>query len=103
MKIQNVFRTALIATLAVGVGILIWNAAATLAGILTYIGAALFIAMGLDPLVRWITSKGLPRWAALVITFIGVIGIVTALIFMVVPSIVQQSSGFFNDMVDYIK
>ncbi|MGB3413583.1 MAG: AI-2E family transporter [Microbacteriaceae bacterium] len=101
MKIQNVFRTALIATLAVGVGLIIWNAAATLAAIITYIGAALFIAMGLEPAVRWVTTKGLPRWSALIIVLLGLIAVITGLIWIIMPVVVGQIAGLFESISKY--
>lgn len=103
MRIQNVFRTALIATLAVGVGIILWNAAATLATILTYIGAALFLAMGIDPVVKWLTGKGIPRWASLLIVLVGLMAGITGLVLIIVPVIVAQIAGLFDSMVSYFQ
>lgn len=96
MKIQNVFRTALIGTLGVGVGILIWNITGSLAEILTYIGAALFIAMGLDPVVKWLTNKGLPRWLAVVLVLIALILLITGLVLIIAPVIVEQLAGLIS-------
>lgn len=103
MKIQNVFRTALLGTLGVGVGILIWNIAGSLAAVFTYIGAALFIAMGLDPLVRWIVSRGLPRWLALIIVLITLIGVITGLILVVVPVFAEQLGGLVTRATQYVQ
>jgi predicted PurR-regulated permease PerM len=51
-------------------GVLVMYVLARLAfaarGVLTLIGLALFLAVGLDPLVRWLQRRGLPRWAPLV-------------------------------------
>src|SRR5690554_2961070 len=101
MKIHSIFRTALIATLAVGVGIILWDAAATLATILTYIGAALFLAMGIDPVVRWLTEKGIPRWASLLIVLLGLLGSITGLVLIIVPVIVEQIVGLGNSIREY--
>ena len=90
MKIQHPFRTALIATLGVGVGILILTGVQTLSTVLLYIGTALFLALGLDPVVSFFERRGLPRWGALLATFAGLLAIATALVLIVVPVLVDQ-------------
>ncbi|MCT9820293.1 AI-2E family transporter [Microbacterium sp. W1N] len=90
MKLQHPFRTALVATLGVGVGVLLINSVNSLSTILLYVGTALFLSLGLDPLVTWLTRRGLPRWAALLVTFVFVLGVFAAIILIVVPVIVQQ-------------
>lgn len=92
MKLQNPFRTALIATLGVGVGILLISSVQSLSTILLYVGTALFLALGLDPLVSWLERRGLPRWAALVITFIAVLAVFAGIILIVIPVLVGQIS-----------
>ena len=71
MKIQNAFRIGLLGTLGVGVGLLILTSIANLSTIITYIGAALFLALGLDPAISWLERRGLPRWAAILIVMTG--------------------------------
>ena len=90
MKIQHPFRTALIATLGVGVGILILTGVQTLSTVFLYIGTALFLALGLDPVVSFFERRGLPRWGSLVVTFAGLVAVGTALVLMVVPILVDQ-------------
>jgi len=90
VKIQHPFRTALIATLGVGVGIMLITSITTLQTVLLYVGTALFLSLGLDPLVSWLERRGLPRWAALLVTFVGVLAVFAGLILMVVPIIVGQ-------------
>ncbi len=90
VKIQHAFRTALVATLGVGVGILILTGVQTLSTVLLYIGTALFLALGLDPIVSFFERRGLPRWGALLATFAGLVAIATALVLIVVPVLVDQ-------------
>lgn len=92
VKLQHPFRTALVATLGVGVGILLINGVNAISTILLYVGTALFLSLGLDPLVTWLTRRGLKRWAALLITFAAVLGAFAAIILIVVPVIVGQIS-----------
>lgn len=92
MKIHNPFRTALVATLGVGLGILLINSVQTLSTILLYVGTALFLSLGLDPMVSWLTRRKLPRWAAVLITIVGVLGAFAGIVLMIVPILVDQIS-----------
>ncbi len=98
MKLQHPFRTALIATLGVGVGIMLIQSVSSLSTILLYVGTALFLSLGLDPLVTWLERRGLPRWAALLITFVAVLAAFVGIILMVVPIIVGQISQLINEV-----
>ena len=90
MKIHNPFRVALLATLGVGVGLLVIGSVQNLSTILLYVGTALFLSLGLDPVVSFLERRGLPRWAAVLLTILGVLGIFAGIILMVVPIIVSQ-------------
>jgi len=90
MKIQNAFRFGLIGTLGVGLGLLIISSIISLQTIITYVGAALFLALGLDPAVTWLEKRNFPRSAAIVTVLIGVLGVLTGVIFAIVPIIVSQ-------------
>ncbi|WP_298741391.1 AI-2E family transporter [uncultured Microbacterium sp.] len=92
MKLQHPFRTALIATLGVGVGIVLIQSVSSLSTVLLYVGTALFLSLGLDPLVSWLERRGLPRWAALLVTFFAVLAVFAGIILMIVPIIVTQVS-----------
>lgn len=92
MKINNAFRLGLIGTLGVGVGLLIISSVVTLQTIITYIGAALFLSLGLDPAVSWLEKKKFPRWAAILTVLFGVVGVLTGVIFAIVPIVVDQVS-----------
>ncbi|MBT2499750.1 AI-2E family transporter [Agromyces sp. ISL-38] len=98
MKIQNAFRIGLVGTLGVGLGLLILTSLATLSTIITYIGAALFLALGLDPAMSWLERRGLPRWAAIIIVMSGVGLLVAALVLAVVPIIVDQVSQLVDEL-----
>jgi predicted PurR-regulated permease PerM len=98
MKIQNAFRIGLIGTLGVGVGLLILTSIATLSTIIAYIGAALFLALGLDPAISWLERRGLARWASILIVMTGVGIIVAALVLAVVPIVVDQISQLVEDI-----
>lgn len=103
MKIQNAFRFGLFGGLGVLVAIAIGAAVGNLATILTYIGAALFLALGLDPLVTWLESKSFPRWLAILTVLVGVIGVFTGLVFALIPVIVEQVERLVVQVQEIIK
>jgi predicted PurR-regulated permease PerM len=90
MKIQNAFRLGFFGGIGVLVAVALGGTVVSLATILTYIGAALFLALGLDPLVTWLESKKFPRWLAIVTVLVGVLAVFTGLIFAIIPVIVDQ-------------
>lgn len=94
MKIHNAFTSGFVATLGVGLGILILSAITGLATILTYIGVALFLALGLDPLVSWLQKKKFPRPLAIITVLAGVVAIFAGLMITVVPIIIDQLTQF---------
>ncbi|TQL47633.1 putative PurR-regulated permease PerM [Homoserinimonas aerilata] len=90
MKIQNAFRLGLFGGLGVILAIAIGAAVGNLAAILTYIGAALFIALGLDPLISFLEKHHFPRWLATLTVLIGVLAAFTGLVFALIPVITEQ-------------
>ncbi len=102
MKIQNPFRVGLIGTLGVGVGILVLTSIVNLATILTYIGAALFIALGIEPLISFLERRHFPRWAALVLALVVILGAFAGLIWAIVPVAVDQLSQLIQGIVTWV-
>jgi len=102
VKIQNAFRFGLVGTLGVGLGLLIITSVITLQTIITYIGAALFLALGLDPAVSWLEKKRFPRWAAILTVLGAVVGVITGVIFAIVPIIVDQVAKLSKIIPDLI-
>ena len=102
MKIQNAFRLGIFGGLGVLIALIIGGAFASLATILTYIGAAIFIALGLDPLISWLESRKWPRWAAILTVLIGVLGLFAGLVFAIIPVVVEQSSKLIAQITEYV-
>ncbi|MGP3536485.1 AI-2E family transporter [Microbacterium sp. RD1] len=103
MKIHNPFRVALVATLGVGVGLLLINSVQTLSTILLYVGTALFLSLGLDPVISWLERRKLPRWAAVLVTIVGVLGVFAGIILTIVPVIASQIAQLVEQIDDLIQ
>ncbi|MCU1557638.1 MAG: family transporter [Microbacteriaceae bacterium] len=102
MKIQNAFRLGLLGGLGVLVAVAIGGAVATLSTIITYIGAALFIALGIDPAVSWLEKHRFPRWAAILTVLVGILAVFAGLVFAVVPVIIEQVNNLVSGLPDLI-
>ena len=103
MKIQNAFRVGLIGTLGVGLGILILTSIVSLSTILTYIGAALFLALGLEPIIAFLERRRVPRWAAIVIVLVVLIVLLALLLWAVIPIIAQQGTALVKAITDFVE
>ena len=101
MKIQNPFRVGLLAGLGVILAVTFGSMVAQLSTILIYVGAAIFLALGLDPLVTLLERRKLPRWLALLIVLVVVIGAVVGILFAIVPTIVRQAGTLVNEITSY--
>lgn len=92
----NAFRIGLVGGIGVLVALVIGSIVTQLSTTLIYVGVALFIALGLDPLVSWLEQK-LPRGLAIAVVFLAVIGAFVGIIFAIVPLLVTQISNFVSD------
>jgi predicted PurR-regulated permease PerM len=95
----NAFRIGLVGGLGVLVSILIGGIIGQLTTVLIYVGVALFLALGLDPLVSWLEKK-LPRWAAILVVFAAVILGFAGLLFTIIPVIVDQITNLITNFPD---
>ena len=102
MKLHNPFRTALVATLGVGLGILLIGSIESLSTVLLYVGTALFISLGLDPVISFLERRKLPRWLAVLITLIIVLGAFSGIVLIVLPVIVAQVTQLIQQLIRLI-
>ena len=92
MKIHDSFRIGLLGGLGVIVALALGGIVTSLATILTYIGAALFLALGFDPLVRFLERHAVKRPIAILVVVVGILAVFAGLIVALVPVIVDQVS-----------
>ncbi|UBH24225.1 AI-2E family transporter [Micrococcus porci] len=70
--------------------------------LLVWIAAALFIALGLDPVVRLVERWGAPRWVGVLLAALGLAAVAGAVVGMLVPAVVQQSTQLITGLPDTI-
>jgi len=87
-------RAPYLAGFLAGLGLLTALAAGkvllTISGVLVEIVVSLFIAAGLDPLVRFLERRGLRRSVAVVVVIVGVLTVLGLFLFAFVPVIADQ-------------
>nr|WP_275941501.1 AI-2E family transporter [Planosporangium mesophilum] len=72
-------------------------------GVIALIVLALFLAIGLDPAVQWLTRRGLPRWAAVTIVSLAVVGGILGFFAAAIPPLVAQTEQFVKELPAYWK
>jgi predicted PurR-regulated permease PerM len=73
------------------------------AGVLLLIGAAFFLALGLEPAVSWFVRHHLPRWLATTLVFLILIAAIAAFVAAAIPPLSQQASQLIAQAPHYIQ
>ncbi len=98
----NPFTFGLVGTLGVLVALLIGAVIGQLATVLIYIGVALFLSLGLDPIVSFLERK-LPRPAAVTTVVLGVIIVFAGIMLAIIPILIDQISTLVKDAPQMVK
>lgn len=101
MKIYRPFRTAFVATLGVGLGVALLTAIGSISTILLYIGLALFLALGVEPLVQFLERHGFARWLAVLASVMFVIAIFAGIALIVLPVLLEQVTQLVNRGIEW--
>jgi predicted PurR-regulated permease PerM len=97
----NAFRMGLLGGLGVLLALVIGSIVTQLGTVLVYVGLALFLALGLDPLVSLIEKK-LPRPAAIAIVVLGALLAVAGILFAIIPILVKQTANLIDELPGYV-
>jgi len=99
---KHPIRFGFMFTVGVGFALLLFFIITNVGELLVWIGAALFIALGLDPVVRWLSARGVPRPAGIAIVVVVLAGAVTAFFATLIPTIVSQTTEIVNNAPSYV-
>ena len=91
------FRIGFVGALGVLLAILLGSIIGQLGTVILYVALALFLALGLDPLVSWLQRRDVPRWLAILLVFVIVIGVFVGLIATIVPIVIEQTTIIVED------
>jgi predicted PurR-regulated permease PerM len=98
-----VFRWAAAGTVGVLVVFFVAYALYVVRSILVLVVIALFVAVSLDPAVRWLIKRGVRRSVAVTIVIAFVLGLFAVFIWSIVPPLVEQGGRLFSDLPGYLK
>lgn len=85
-------RTGFGLAIGVAIAILLWLVLASLTQLLMWIAVALFIALGLDPIVRYFENRGWPRAAGVGVVIVILLGMAGGFLATLIPALVTQIS-----------
>ncbi len=71
--------------------------------VLVLLGLAFFLAVGLDPAVRWVHRRGVPRPGSVAVVLLAVAAIFALFLAFAVPLAVTQASKLANEIPGYLK
>ncbi|MDQ0677884.1 putative PurR-regulated permease PerM [Arthrobacter pascens] len=90
MSAQHPLYLGFMGTVGVGLALLLYWIGSNNTQLLLWIVAALFIALGLDPVVRWLEGRRIPRPAGILVAVTVLITAVTGFFATLIPTIVEQ-------------
>ncbi|MBT2499093.1 AI-2E family transporter [Agromyces sp. ISL-38] len=91
------FRIGFVGALGVLLAVLLGNIVGQLGTVILYVALALFLALGLDPIVSWLQRRDMPRGLAILFVFVVVIGLFVGLISLIVPIVIRQTTAIITD------
>ncbi len=81
--------------------VVFWFAMST-AQVLTLLGLAFFVAVGLDPAVTWLARRLMPRWAAVLLVVLILVGVVALFLALAIPVVVTQATRLADHLPLYV-
>ncbi len=98
----NPFMFGLLGGLGVLVALLIGGMTQQLTTVLIYVGIALFLALGLDPVVSFLERK-MPRGAAVAIVVAAVLAVFAGILWAIVPIIITQIANLSQTLPKFVE
>ncbi|SIH10726.1 transmembrane protein [Mycobacteroides abscessus subsp. abscessus] len=96
--VTNAFRVGFVGTLGVGLAIALITALQSVGTVLIYIGLALFLALGLDPIIQWLVARKVSRTLAVILVVVAFIGVVVGVVLLIAPAVISQIQQFIADL-----
>jgi predicted PurR-regulated permease PerM len=103
LRRDSPFMLGFLGALGVLLALGIVHALSQARSVLILIVVALFLAVGLNPVVEGLTRRGMRRGLAIAIVFAIVIGAFVGFGFAVVPPVVEQTQAFVKELPSYLE
>jgi predicted PurR-regulated permease PerM len=99
---QHPIYLGFMGAVGVGLALFLYYVMTNTTQLLLWILAALFIALGLDPVVRWLEGRRVPRPAGIVIALAVLVGIVAGFFATLIPTVVDQTTQLVTNAPNWI-
>ncbi len=103
IRVSHAYQIGLLGGLGVLTAVMLGNALLSIASILTSIITALFLALGLEPLIQILEKRVKRRAIAISIVGLGLIGLITMVIVVILPPLISQASEFLTHLPELLK
>lgn len=100
--LRQPFRAGFLLTLGGLAAFALGMALTNLSTVVVYIVLALFVALGLDPLVRWLERRGLSRGRAILVVCGLAVLVVAGILLLIVPTVVSQIAEFIRNVPQFV-
>lgn len=92
MFAERPLRWGFVVTLGVLIALLLAVVFVNLQSVVLSVFIAAFVALGLDPLIRWFQRRGMKRGVAIVVVILLFVLVVIGIIWIVIPPVVDQAA-----------
>lgn len=96
------FYIGLEGALGVAVVFVLGSIVIAIGQVLLLIVLAVTIAVGLDPGVKWLTHRGLPRWLSVTVVLVLALGLFAGFLALAIPVLVDQATKLANEVPHYL-
>ncbi|MEY4417874.1 MAG: hypothetical protein RIQ88_312 [Actinomycetota bacterium] len=103
VKLTHAYQVGVLLGLGALTAIAMGNAVVALASIITSIVTALFIALGLEPLIQFLEKRVKRRGYAITIVALGMLTLVSLVVFLIVPPLISEAGAFIRHLPDLVR
>lgn len=99
---QHPFYVGFVGALGVFIAYGLVQVLGQLTQVITLLVVSLFLALGLEPLVEWLTDHGIRRGGSIALVFLGVVAVFAGFGAAVVPILVEQGTELASQVPQYL-
>lgn len=100
---RSPFFVAVLATAGVAATYAVLKLLIYAGGILVLIGFALFLAIGMEPAVAWLTRHRWPRWAGVAAVLLVILGVIGGFLAAAIPALINQGEQLAANLPRYLQ
>ncbi|MDR2256464.1 MAG: AI-2E family transporter [Arthrobacter sp.] len=102
-RLGHPFVTGFLLVLGGLLALLLGQSLERIGAVLVYVVMAAFLALGLEPLLRKLVARGLPRGRAVLVCLVSVVVLIAAVVLAVVPTVINQIAAFVQELPNIVR